>query len=267
MISEAIERYAKKRRARVAIGLVKTNSAISESIRRAMSIADVLVVGSEIEGVECVCVGECADKEQAIARKMAELMSGGTIDAVVRGNIDYSYIESDYAMALGCKQIPRMALLKDVSGNEFAMTPASVLEGNSMKDRAEMAIKAVGIMCGMGLNVNVAVQRICDQRGLSEVIDQSIDESAYVAEMIAAAGYEVGYVGYGIENVMNKCNLLIPVNGIIGNAIWRTITGIGGCQDVGDLGMIDSVFIDDSKFWNDYYRPILCAVAIANRGL
>lgn len=265
MISEKILEFAKKGRARVAIGLVKTNSEIVASLHRAVECADIIVVGEEIRNISNVIISNNSPhREQLIAEKLVDMLVNKDIDAVIRGNIVASKILPLLAKRFGYDKVLRSAILKDVKGREFFLTPAAVTEGNFVKERLCMAVKTAKFAQGMGIVPKIAVLQTGDTHGLSEYVEQSIDEADYIAGELSKLGYQVCFKGYAIEKAVEACNLIISRNGIVGNAIWRSIIGLGGVQEIGDFCLIPEIFIDGSKYWDDYYQTILFAVALVN---
>ena len=263
MISEKILEYAKKKRAKVAIGLVKTNPEIIASLHRAEEYADVFVVGEKVDGLKFKFVPEQSNRDTAVGREMANMLKKGEIDAIVRGNIEAYDCLHEVANLFGHKKILRTAIIKDQLGREFLLAPAALAEGNSMEERLWMASKMAEFLNSLGILPKIAVLQIYDTP-VTESIAQSMDEAIYIAEKLKKQGWKVDFVGYAIEKAVEFCNVIVSRNGIIGNAIWRTITGFKAGQDLGDFSLIPEVLVDDSKFWDDYFQPILFAVALVN---
>jgi predicted methyltransferase MtxX (methanogen marker protein 4) len=170
----------------------------------------------------------------------------------------------ELAQQLGYHKILRVAIIRDVKNREFLLVPAAVAEGNTIGERLFMAREAAAFLRSIGIMPKVAVGQIWDYRNKNDEITQSIDEAEYLAEKLREDSIAVPFVGYNLETAVDSCNVIVPRNGIIGNAVWRMITGVGGCKDLGDFGLIREVFVDDSQYWDDYYDAIKFAVALAN---
>jgi predicted methyltransferase MtxX (methanogen marker protein 4) len=263
MISEKILEFAKKGRARVAIGLIKTNPEIIASLHRAEEFADIIIVGEKVDKFKSEFVPEQGNREAIIGQKMAGMLRGGVVSAIVRGNMEAYNCLHEVADLFGHKKILRVSIIKDQLGREFLLAPAALAEGNSMGERLGMAFKMAEFIYNLGILPKIAVLQIYDSP-VTENIAQSMDEAAYIAEKLTQKGWKVGFVGYAVEKAVESCNVIVSSNGIIGNAIWRTITGFKAGQDLGDFSLIPEVLVDDSKFWDDYYQPIVFAAALVN---
>lgn len=265
MISQYIQKMAQEKKARVAIGLTNVTDGIVNSLNRAQQYADITIVGTRVSNHKNISVdlnSENAQKEIAVI--MASLLKNNDVDAIVRGNVSASAVIAELATALGHEKILRVAIVRDVKEREFLLTPASVTEGNTMSERLHMIRGAATFLHGLGVEPRVAIGQIENVRRRSEAIAQSMDEADFIAEALRRDSVAVPFIGYTLEKAVDTCNIIAPPSGIIGNAIWRTITGIGGCVDLGDFGLIDEPFVDDSQYWDDYFQPIIFAVALAN---
>lgn len=183
MISEKILEFAKKGRARVAIGLVKTNPEIIASLHRAKEFADIVVVGEQVGGLSNVTISNNSCRESLVAEKLIDMLANNEVDALVRGNIDA--VDSDIlhmlARKFGHKLVLRSAILKSCNGKEFLLTPAAISEGNSMQQRLWMAIETAKFAEQMKVIPQIGVLQTGDTRGNSEYVDQSVDEAEYIA--------------------------------------------------------------------------------------
>lgn len=257
-ISEYILKKAKEKRARVAIGLVKVTDGIIDSLKRASEFADIVVVGEEVKGFENI-------KTTKAEEVLPKLLLNKEVSGIVRGNMPAGPMMPILAKGLGYEKILRTAIIKNVDGKEYFFTPASVFEGNTMNERLWMARETVLFSKSIGLEPTVGVLSFGRTNGRSEMVDQNIDEAHCIVKQLTNEGFEAEWCGYRIDTAVKKFNIIVPPDGIVGNFVWRSITQFGGAIDIGDFGLIQEVFVDDSAYWDDYYQPIIFATALVNR--
>lgn len=267
-ISLRIDRYASSARRKVAIGLTEATAPIIRSLEKASEFADITVVGCSVKSTmfQCVPVDNPAapTSQIQVARSLVRLLRAGEVNAIVRGNASAAIVMNELAGELGYDKILRVAAMRDVKGREFLFAPASVVEGNTMEERLWMAERMALLLEDMDIEPVIGIGCIGNRREWCDLIMQSLQEGSFIAEGLRTKGVRVDFVGYNLETSLDRCNILVPANGMIGNAVWRMLTGVGGCKDLGDLGLIKEVFVDDSQYWDDYYDAIKFAVAISN---
>lgn len=257
-ISEKILELAQAKKRTIAIGLVSSNPAIMRSLQRVSQFADIVIVGQPVTGFNNI-----VDTDRP-GETLAKLLINKKVDGIVRGNLVAGEVMEVFAKELGYAQVSRVGIIRDLKNREFFIGPGGVVEGNTAKDRVELALRVVVLMNELGVTPKVGVLSIDETRNRSDGIDQSIDEAEFIVKNLKSRMIDAEWMGYAVEKAVDRANFIIPPNGVIGNFIWRSIVGFGGGYDLGDPGLIPEVFVDDSKYWDDFFQPILCAVALAN---
>jgi predicted methyltransferase MtxX (methanogen marker protein 4) len=258
LISDFIYQYSRMQRATVAIGISEITNSILDSLKKAAQFSDIIIVGKKIDGFESI------SESRNFGETLVNLLKQKKVDAIVRGNLPASETMLSLANQLGYDKILRTACLKDLKGREFLLTPAAQEEGNSIYERIWMIQESSKFLNKLEIIPQVGVLSLDVKRGKNSIFDQSIDEAEIIVSELSKRGIYAECVGHAIEMCVGKFNIVVPQNGVVGNYIWRSIVGFGGGLDLGDFGLIDEVFVDDSRYWDSFYQPIMFAVALTN---
>ena len=196
----------------------------------------------------------------------------GKIDGFVRGvNDDYTFI-AKYKKEFNFEKIMRLAFLKDYFGREFCLGPLSASEAVDAVDRMNYALVACRFIQGMGVKPRVAVMSICRKgsTNFSESNKVNWQESDNIVEKLRANGFEAVNMGIEIDKAVEKYNFILPVNGVVGNQIFRTLVILGGG---GVLGMpafniedFSLCYEDNSRNEESYCSHVKAALVWSNLG-
>ena len=138
---EKIQKLASLRRPKVLIGLYqgRHSESIAESVRRAQKeVADVVVVGQPVTGVESI---EAGSDMKEIHAKMVETVLKGGIEGIIRGNVE------EHGLLVGLKEALQLSvpenelrvqnpcLIEDVKGNIVVIGPTSTVWGRNDEEK------------------------------------------------------------------------------------------------------------------------------------
>jgi putative methanogen marker protein 4 len=250
-IKESLERRARKKRSRIAIGAGDERKEYVEKILRAaesVDFADVTVVGGNIP--------ESADlpiiDSRNIEKDLIGLLKSASVDAVVRGSCDASKAIKEISKQLQPQKIGRVALLETASGQEFFLAPVGIDEGNSTYEKVFLIREGIKLVRRMGIEPSVAVLsggRKSDL-GRHKNVDRTIREAKEIMDIIR--GDEFSKIkNYNIlveDAIVGGANFVIAPDGITGNLMFRTLAFLGDGKAYGApiVGM-DKVFVDTSR--------------------
>ena len=196
----------------------------------------------------------------------------GKIDSFVRGvNDDYTFI-GKYKKEFKFEKIMRLAFLKDYHGREFCLGPLSASEAVDAEDRLNYALVACRFIQAMGVKPRVAVMSICRKgsTNFSESNKVNWQESENIVEQLQTNGFEAENMGIEIDKAVERFNFILPVNGVVGNQLFRTLVLLGGG---GVLGMpafnvenFGLCYEDNSRNEVNYNSHIKAAIVWSNIG-
>lgn len=189
----------------------------------------------------------------------------GKIDAAIRGDMSSSVLLPIVKQKTGLKGLERIVFLELLNGKMIIMAPVGIDEGWSDEQRIELARQSVKMAKRVGLGTKIAVMSggRCEDRGRCRAVDTSIDSALNIVKVLRSEGYDAYHSQILIEDAVNKADILIAPQGIVGNIIFRTLHFIGGAKALGaPIVNLDKVFIDTSRVKTDYTDSIALAMRL-----
>jgi putative methanogen marker protein 4 len=265
---ETITGHARAQRARVGIGIGVGD--VSESVQRdiesACEFADVVLIrdsegsrATEIETDLEIIYSESPEEE------LVRMLMDREIDACVRGTLSATKTLAYLRSALGVARLRRLSLLTTANRTPFFLAPVGIDEGNTARDKIDLACEGASYIARFGVRAKVAVISggRFEDRGRSEIVDQSLADGEIVAERLRALGIDAEHYGILIEDAVGDANFILAPDGITGNLIFRTLTFLGGGGGFGAPVLTDEVvFVDTSRVKTKYSDAIMLASAL-----
>ncbi|MBI5135758.1 MAG: hypothetical protein HZA24_00315 [Nitrospirae bacterium] len=263
-LRDAIQSACKRRR-RIGIGAVEVTEKFRDSLREGACVADVIVVGAEVDGYECV---PATGGEEATADQLIALAASGQVDGVVRGQLYYSYYHDAFREQFN---IPRdvmcPCLIEDICGNEWFLTPVVQHDATSVAGRSYLATQAAKICEALGVEPVIGVLAADNERGYLRLVDQSLDDAEKISGMLRKRGYRSDIYPLRIDKAAFECNIVVPMDGTLGNFVCRTLGYLGGATLVGGFSLTRQIVSIDTSRANDRFGPAIeAAVAVSNLG-
>ncbi|NKQ38261.1 MAG: methanogenesis marker protein Mmp4/MtxX [Methanosarcinales archaeon] len=265
---DLIEKYALKKRSKVAIGIREPTSKMLRSIESAHNenYAEVVLVGNrkdiEKKGTTLEIINSNVPEKTII-----ELLKTDTIDAVVRGTAYSSDTISNLKKSCGLEKIYRISLLLTHDGTPFFLAPVGIDEGGCIEDKIELINRGVTYMRKLDIEPVVGILsggRFSDI-GRDARVDCTMRDAEIVAERIKKQGISVTHYSILIEDAIKNANFIIAPDGISGNLIFRTLVFLGGGDGVGAPILMDKyIFIDTSRVGGHWKKAIMLASALVN---
>ncbi|MDD4900872.1 MAG: hypothetical protein PHS62_02040 [Patescibacteria group bacterium] len=261
---------AKKQKRKIAIGIMRPIAETVESLRRASEFANLIVVGAKIPGFENL-VEE--DQDQA-SRVLIKLLKDGKVDGIVRGQVKDSFTLDEFHRQFSRQPLPSNRKVCPCVLSKldycFVVGTCSIYQGMTLEDKifeAERLIRylreefkiepKIGIMSSL---------RPTSHHGNYPELDRVADLNTKFCEYLVSKGLEAKEYYFEYETaVWEKCNLIFPATGLVGNAWLKALIYLGdwnmiACPYV-DLGVI---YEDGSRNEKDFFWHIVHAVAMAN---
>ena len=260
----AIEVNALLARRRVAIGLFHTTPELIGNLVTAAKCADIVIVGTHIEGFECIS----AKGDRNASDTLLSLVQRKEVDAIARGQIYYTdYHESMNAFFGFTRDVMCPYLLRDFCGNEWFITPMVHHDDCSIDGRCYLASQTAAICERLGNDATISVLAPDKDRGYSKIVDQGGDDANAIVKRLVTDGFNAKLVELRIDLAAATSNIVVPMDGIVGNFVYRSLGSLGGATLVGGFTLTNRfVSIDTSQSQKSFSHAIESAVAIVNLG-
>jgi putative methanogen marker protein 4 len=269
-ILEILEKRARKKRCKIAIGAGDERAEYVEKVLRAaeaVDFADVIVVGEDIQESTDLFVIDSRN----IEKDLIKLLKNKDADAVVRGSCDASKILEEIHNQFNPQKIGRVALLAAASGQEFFFAPVGIDEGNTIYDKVFLVREGVKLIQRLGFAPKVAVLSGGRQSdvGRHKNVVRTIREAEEIVDIIKGDGFfEIKNYNILVEDaIAGGANFIIAPYGITGNLMFRTLAFLGDGKVYGaPIVGIEEVFIDTSRAEStkEYIVALTMAGALAS---
>ena len=171
------------------------------------------------------------------------------IDAVIRGSLPASTIIQELK-----EEYPNLTRATYVCGKkyEFLLTPVGIDEGETVKEKFEIVKYCAEFLKQVGKKPKIAVlaQGREDDFNRGDEVSKSINESRELTQLIEEELNEdvTNYYILIEKAIDDKCNIIIPPNGRIGNIIFRTLILLNSWPSHGAISFgMDKIYIDTSR--------------------
>lgn len=264
---------AKKKKRKIAIGIIKPLPETVASLKKASKYADLVVVGSKIPGFQCIFIKD----PEAVSDKLVSMLVSGEVEGMVRGQVKDSYTFDHYFKVAEITPIPSNhkicpAVMKK-GQYSFMVGTCSVYHGHNLADKiyeAERLIKY--LQDDLKIKPKIAVMGILrptSKHGKYQVLDDITKTCADLAKYLKKKGHEVKeyYMEYETA-VWEGNNLILPSIGYVGNSWLKSLLHLGDWQLLSCPYLdLPHVYEDGCRNEKDYFNHIIHAVAMTNKDL
>jgi predicted methyltransferase MtxX (methanogen marker protein 4) len=265
------------RKARVAVGTAKADSVrFRQSLEVATEIADITLVGGQIQGYESADVP--SSDASAVAARLFSLAKEQTVDAIVRGQIDYVTFHQQLRNAFPelDRDVMCICLLRS-DKHEWFMAPVVHHDETGVEGRCYLARQAARICRQLGLAPSIGILAADDPEGYGEQISRALPiaqtiladykSAKMIEEILRSEHLDATVFPLRIDEAVSRCNVVVPMDGIIGNFLHRALGYIGGVEMGGCISLTRRVVsIETSRFNDAFETAILMAAALVNLG-
>ncbi|MGA9099315.1 MAG: methanogenesis marker protein Mmp4/MtxX [Methanotrichaceae archaeon] len=257
MFIRSLEEMARRRRARIGIGIWNADDELIDCLKSAAEYADLVLVGNL--HYDCALDYIVTDEPW---KKLAKLLDDGQIDGAVRGNLPAGRTMRALSRQFEIK-VKRLALI-EFSGWSFFLGPVGIDEGDFIQDRLNLVLNGAKYLKAMGISPKVSILSggRMEDLGRSEKIDRSLAEGEFIAARARDSGLAADHRGILIENCKGD-DLIIAPDGISGNLIFRTLLLLCGANALGAPILMDKIFVDSSRARGNFNGPVILASAMA----
>ena len=261
-----IEAVSKKKRNRVAVGILRNIAEAKKGLEKASKFADIVVVGKEkVPGFETIALGEVSENDYALA--VIKLLQEGKVDAIVRGQLKYGEFEKMFKEKYGASmEQGHVGLMQDVLGRQWFCTSTDPFDKSEVPEyKIGIIERSVNYMKLFGIRAKIGVLSgdFTFDRGEDRWIDQTIHNAEYVVKVLADEGYDIKNYAHLVDEAVNECNLIIFINGSQGNFVYRSIYQFGGGREMAWAVFVPEAYIETSRYHSNYATHIIFANAEA----
>jgi predicted methyltransferase MtxX (methanogen marker protein 4) len=190
------------------------------------------------------------------------------VDAIVRGQIYYTDYHESMKQSFGLKRdVMCPCLIKDHCGNEWFITPVVQSDDCSVSGRVYLATQAAKICTKLGVEPKIGVLAADTERGYLTSVDTSLDDAETIVGLIESEQYKCKAYPLRIDAAASECNIVVPMDGTVGNFVCRSLVYLGDATMVGGFSLSNRlVSLDTSRLNDQFTMSIAAAAAMCNVG-
>lgn len=272
VFNKKIEQLLKKGRPRIGFGLAEPDKEIIKSLQKSKKYADIILVGlAAIKNVKGFKVVVDDNPEERLAAMLAK----DEVQGIVRGTIDDFKTYEAYQRLTGEKETINPALMQDTSGRQFFMSPGSNPEGWKKEERLSIALAVAEFAKEWGIKLKIAVlaaerhdtypRRKHIKDGVVGFLNRTYEDAEWLVSQLQAAGHDAKNWSIDFNPAVESgCNLIIPVNGMVGNQTFRGMYICGGKILAAPRLGLSRCYEDNSRTEKDYAYHIKWLAAWIN---
>jgi predicted methyltransferase MtxX (methanogen marker protein 4) len=249
------------------------NEEILASLRRSVGYATIKLVGPRaIEAITDFDVVVDASPEQ----KLASMLATGVVDGIVRGTVDDKKTIQAYKALTGESDDRCPALLQDPVGRQFFLCAASNTDGWTKQQRLAEACATAAFMKGWGIEPKIAVFTAIRHETnkairwkldrVSRALKRTYRDAQWIVKKLRALGYTAENMTIDLNSAVDDgYNIHVPINGIVGNQIFRTFVFCGGKVVTATRIGLKQPYEDNSRSEKDFESHVRWLVALINK--
>ncbi|KKU13579.1 MAG: hypothetical protein UX17_C0013G0006 [Parcubacteria group bacterium GW2011_GWC2_45_7] len=272
--SKKVEKLAKKGKVHIAFGLISPDKEILASLRSVKKYADITLVGpSAIKSVKGFKKVIAANPEERIASMLAH----DEVQGVVRGTVDDFQTYAAYTRMTGEKETINPALVETPQGKMFFLSPCSNPEAWGKEDRLFIAENIAKFMKSWEMDPLVALytgvrhetykRRKKQVEGVTGILNKTYADAEWIVGKLAKKGYHAKNFSIELDTAVGEgYNIHIPVNGMVGNQIFRVILFCGGKILAAPRLGLSRCYEDNSRTEKDFAFHVKWLTAWINQG-
>lgn len=200
------------------------------------------------------------------AKTLVSSLKRCELDAAVRGTLSSSKILHELKAQFALKSVMRTAVLEDIRGKQFLLTPVGIDEGMDRGSRIALAKATLTYLAPVGWDLSIGVL----SKGREEDLDRgaeirsSLKDGEEIAKALVKDGHVANHCTILIEEAVREHDLIIAPDGVVGNLIFRTLHFVGGGRTYGaPIVNLPKVFVDTSRAKEDFSDSLTLAAGLA----
>lgn len=262
-IKQQILKLAKKKKRKITIGILRDEKEVINSLKEAQKLVDILIVGKCIKGFDCL-------KSDNIEKDLVSLIKNKSVDGIVRGQGDALKLRDYVCKELGYQKQNLSELVFLANKNyEFIFAPNTNADGYTKEQKIKIIdasineLKMFDIKPKIGLLTAVRPGSL----GRNKILDETYHQAEYLVKYYAKKGYETKNYNIELEKAIpDKVNIVVPVNGMVGNQVNKSLMFFGGFELIAcPVAGIKENISEDMRNQLSFYWVIIHTAAKANK--
>lgn len=271
--SQKVEELIALGKPRIGFGLKEPDQEIIASLKEGKKYADIVLVGPEaikdVDGFEKVI-------DENPEEKLASMLANDEVKGIIRGTIDDFITYEAYEKLTGEKYTFCPGLFEDPKKRQFFLTAASNPEGWDKEERLETTSNIALFVREWGIEPKIAVltgrrhetypRKKEIKEGVDGILNKTYEDAEYIVEKLKEKGFEAKNWAIDLNPAIEAgCNVICPVNGMVGNQMFRVLLFCGGkVLSATRLGL-SRIYEDNSRTEKDFEFHIKWIVAMINK--
>jgi len=268
-----VDELVKLGKPKIAFGLKEIDEEILKSLEKSKKYAKITIVGTS-------AVGSIKDFNLITDNKPEEriisLLVNNEVDGIIRGTLDDFKTYEIYEKMTGEKYTIVPGLLEDSLGRQFFISSASNPEGWEKEEKLKITEEIAEFVKGWGVKPKIAVlagerhetypRKKHVREGVVGILNQTYEDAEWVVENLKNKGYDAENLAIDSNiAIENDYNILVPVNGMVGNQMFRILLSCGGkILSATRLGL-SHFYEDNSRSEKDFTFHIKWITALINK--
>ena len=197
--------------------------------------------------------------------ELVSSLKSGDADGAVRGTLSSAKVLEEIRKGFSVKQVMRTAILEDVKGRQFMLSPVGIDEGIDRESRLELVEATLSYFSSLGWSMDVGVlsKGRPEDSGRSQEIEMSLKDGEWLVNALRREGKKAEHYSILIEDAVAESDLVVAPDGVSGNLIFRSMHFLGGGKAYGaPVVNLGKVFVDTSRAKCDFAESVLLAAGL-----
>jgi putative methanogen marker protein 4 len=187
------------------------------------------------------------------------------VDCAVRGTLSSAKVLEEIRQAFSLPRVMRTALLEDVRGKQFMLSPVGIDEGMDRESRLELVDATLSYFSQLNWRIKIGIlsKGRPEDWSRSPEIETSLKDGEWLVDRFRRNGRDAEHHSILVERAVAECDLVVAPDGISGNLIFRSMHFLGGGKAYGaPIVNMSRVFVDTSRAKSDFVDSVLLAAGL-----
>lgn len=268
-----VEKFNELGKVKIAFGLKEPDEEILKSLEISKKLADIILVGpkaiEKVKGFELVI-------DENPEERLAQMLAKDEIEGIIRGTVDDFKTYETYEKLTGEAYTFSPAVIEDSIGRQFLLTAASNPDDWDKEQRLKHASQNAAFLKEWGVEPRIAVftgerhetypRRKHIREGVVGILNKTYEDAEWIVAELEKQGYEAKNWAIDLNPaVAEGYNVICPVNGMVGNQIFRVVLFCGGKVLTATRLGLSRLYEDNSRTEKDFLFHVKWLNALINK--
>lgn len=236
IILNKIEKIAKLKKPKIAVGLSENNKEILKSLEKGKKYSNIILVGPDsIKNIKKFELVISNDPEE----KIISMLAKKEVDGILRGTLDMFEVYDCFQKITKEKSLSLPVFMEIPDGKKFFLVSASNTAAWDKNEKFKMTIELVKLMRRFDIRPKIAVlaaerhqtyyRKRQIKKGLIGYLNKTYRDANWLVNKFEKSGFEAKNLVIDVDKaIKGGYNIILPVNGMVGNQIFRVVLFCGG---------------------------------------